>query len=392
MRSNRIPAALVAGLLLLLAPSARAVCDDSGIPVGVEIAELTLPLGTVCIELLGTDAPLHVDNFVHYIDNQAMVGSFFHRSVPGFIVQGGGFIVGASDYEAIPATNGTVTNEPCTLDIPDPLNPGSQICSERGNERGTVALAKLGGDPNSGTTNWFINLADNRSNLDNQNGGFTVFGRVLGGGMDVVDAMAALPTASQDDLAWMESALQTSSGFPIPLQQASLSSGADAVGCWDPSVQTTALDDTQLPGLVGLAPDPSNPTIPFETQSTTCATEFLADPLTFVGNPTPGIPGGCPFDLLTVRTTGPQSLGIVGGTASFWVLSCADQQQTLTDRDVWQTGFQTHFNQQLVTINAASVLTTPVPALPKIGAVLLAAALLGMAVRMLRRSGRSDDR
>jgi hypothetical protein len=97
VRPNRIPAALVAGLLLLLAPSARAVCDDSGIPVGVEIAELTLPLGTVCIELLGTDAPLHVDNFVHYIDNQAMVGSFFHRSVPGFIVQGGGFIVGASD-------------------------------------------------------------------------------------------------------------------------------------------------------------------------------------------------------------------------------------------------------------------------------------------------------
>ena len=310
-------------------------CDLTGVVVGNEVVELATPLGSVCVELFHQQAALTVENFLHYVTSGALVGTFFHRSVPDFIVQGGGFALGASDYEAIPATNGPVPNEPCTLDTPDPLNLAGQICSQRGNERGTLALAKLGGDPNSGTTNWFINLADNRSNLDNQNGGFSVFGKVIGTGMTTSDAIAALPTASQDDLAWMESAFQTSPSFPIPLLQAPLDSSADRGGCWNPALQVTALDDTLLPTLAGLGPDPSNATLPFETLSTFCAAPFANDPATFVGNPTPGLPGGCPFDLLTVATTGPRSLGFVGATPSFWTLSCASQQQALADRAIF---------------------------------------------------------
>jgi len=138
------------------------------------------PLGDIEIELFDEVAPGTVENFLNYVNDGDYENSFVHRSVPGFVIQGGGF-----NFEA--GLQGTV-----------PTDPPIQNEFNRSNVRGTVAMAKLGGDPDSATSQWFINLADNSASLDGgdgQGGGFfTVFGQVVGDGMEVADAIAALPS------------------------------------------------------------------------------------------------------------------------------------------------------------------------------------------------------
>jgi cyclophilin family peptidyl-prolyl cis-trans isomerase len=115
-----------------------------------------------------------------------LASSFIHRSVSGFVVQGGGFI-------------GTVNPAQPPYAQPTPVPTFSPIHNEPGisNKIGTIAMAKLDGQPNSATSQWFVNLANNGgppANLDTTNGGFTVFGHVTGVGMTIVNAIAALPT------------------------------------------------------------------------------------------------------------------------------------------------------------------------------------------------------
>ena len=133
-------------------------------------------LGDFDVELFDEETPITVANFVGIVNRGDYDNTFFHRSVPGFIVQGGGFQ--ATTQDEIPSVD-PIMNEPGIS-----------------NTRGTIAMAKLGDDPDSATTQWFFNLGDNSENLDNQNGGFTAFGRVLGNGMSVVDAIAALPVVN----------------------------------------------------------------------------------------------------------------------------------------------------------------------------------------------------
>jgi len=126
----------------------------------------------------GEGAPATVANFANYVEDGDYLNSIIHRSVPGFIVQGGGFNINELEVGLVPA------DEPVV----------NEFSAERSNLRGTIALAKLGSDPNSGTNQWFFNLADNAANLDNQNGGFTVFGEVLSeADLEPIDAIADLP-------------------------------------------------------------------------------------------------------------------------------------------------------------------------------------------------------
>lgn len=156
------------------------------------VTNFTLPgqsqPGVIQIQLFDDKAPETVANFLRYLNNPNKSadydGVIFHRLVQGFVLQGGGF--NASDFldQKHLSTFPTVHNEY------DPNDP------ERSNIVQTVAMAKVasgtGGGPNSASSEFFINLADNSSNLNAQNGGFTVFGRVTDASMPVVNAIAGL--------------------------------------------------------------------------------------------------------------------------------------------------------------------------------------------------------
>ncbi len=147
------------------------------------VARMKTSLGVVDIQLFDSAAPLTVANFLNYVNSGVYNRSFIHRSVPGFVIQGGAI--------ALTGTNNTlttiVTNPPVT----------NEFSPSRPNVRGTIAMAKVSDDPNSATSQWFFNLGDNSATLDaRNNGGFTVFGQVIGKGMSVVDAIGALPLLS----------------------------------------------------------------------------------------------------------------------------------------------------------------------------------------------------
>ncbi len=155
----------------------------SSISLGSTILRFDTSLGNIDVRLFQTATPLSKANFMNYVNDDDFDGSFFHRApktaTGTFVVQGGGFNLAGGSATAIP-TDAPVQNEPGISNL-----------------KYTLAYAKLGGDPNSATSGFFFNMEDNSSNLDNQNGGFTVFGRIVAG-FDVIDAIADLDIADLD--------------------------------------------------------------------------------------------------------------------------------------------------------------------------------------------------
>jgi peptidyl-prolyl cis-trans isomerase A (cyclophilin A) len=131
-------------------------------------------MGNFCMDLMPEVASKTVANFLHYVADGDYDNTFIQRSEPGFVVQGGG-------VRTVPML------------APVPSDPAVENEYSTPNTRGTVALAKLDGDPNSGTNQWFVNLADNTDILGtDNNGGFTVFAKVRDADMAVFDQIAAL--------------------------------------------------------------------------------------------------------------------------------------------------------------------------------------------------------
>ncbi|MGQ0523058.1 MAG: peptidylprolyl isomerase [Betaproteobacteria bacterium] len=139
--------------------------------------ELKTSAGTIVLELYPDRAPETVKNFQHYVESGHYNGTVFHRVIPGFMIQGGGF---TADLGHKP------TREP----IKNEANNGLK------NVVGTIAMARTR-EPHSATSQFFINVADNPA-LDFQDGnfGYWVFGKVVSG-MDVVQRIVAVPTTAR---------------------------------------------------------------------------------------------------------------------------------------------------------------------------------------------------
>jgi cyclophilin family peptidyl-prolyl cis-trans isomerase len=140
-------------------------------------ARMATSKGNVDIVLYSITTPQTVANFLAYNYSDVL----FHRAPPGFVVQGGGYRTYAAPdvFEHI-ATSAPVPNEPGIA-----------------NTFGTVAMAKVADDPDSATSEFFFNVGNNSANLDNQNGGFTVFGRIATPSLGTtVAALASVPTAN----------------------------------------------------------------------------------------------------------------------------------------------------------------------------------------------------
>jgi cyclophilin family peptidyl-prolyl cis-trans isomerase len=141
------------------------------------VVEVTTNHGTFTIQLDPAKAPKSVDNFLRYVDSKHYDGTVFHRVIPTFMIQGGGF-------------DQKLEKRPVQAPIQNEADNGLQ------NTRGTVAMARTN-DPHSATSQFFVNVTDNAF-LDHQaksgpGWGYTVFGKVIDG-MDAVDKIKAVKT------------------------------------------------------------------------------------------------------------------------------------------------------------------------------------------------------
>jgi peptidyl-prolyl cis-trans isomerase A (cyclophilin A) len=167
---------LLAVPVVLNAQSASKDASPSPAPAPQVVLHTTQ--GDITMELYPDKAPKSVANFLQYVHDGFYAGTVFHRAIPGYLVQGGLYTRDLQPRRTRPAI-------------------ASEADNGLSNLRGTVAVAR-GADPNSGTSQFFFNLVDNRR-LDfvgSQSGltwGYAVFGKVVKG-MDVVDKIAALPT------------------------------------------------------------------------------------------------------------------------------------------------------------------------------------------------------
>ena len=165
-------------LAVLIAAMTSATAEDSGPRITFETTE-----GNFVIELFPDEAPLSSANFLQYAKDGHFNGTIFHRVIPGFVIQGGGF-------------DQNMTRKSTRKPIENEAHNGLK------NLRGTLSMARTS-DPHSATSQFFVNLVDNdfldHSSKTPRGWGYAVFGRVIEG-MDTIDKVAAVETGRIDGM------------------------------------------------------------------------------------------------------------------------------------------------------------------------------------------------
>lgn len=162
-------------LMLALLCASPVLGKDAPLVGKNPLVEIDTSLGNITVELFAKEAPLSVKNFLEYTEKGHYNGTVFHRVIAGFMIQGGGLTA-----EMAPKPTGA------------PIK--NEAANGLKNDRGTLSMARSG-DPDSATSQFFINVVDNNGlNRPNPDGhGYAVFGKVIKG-MDVVDKIAATKT------------------------------------------------------------------------------------------------------------------------------------------------------------------------------------------------------
>jgi cyclophilin family peptidyl-prolyl cis-trans isomerase len=174
------PLSLFAFLLSFQAVGAAEPAPPTPAP-GNPVAVISTSLGEITVELFKDRAPASVENFLQYVSDRFYEGTVFHRVIPGFMIQGGGFT---------PDMVEKATRPPIRNEAANGLN----------NVRGTLGMARTRA-LRSATSQFYINVADNRARLDHRgyspdDFGYAVFGRVLSG-IEVADRIAAMETGTR---------------------------------------------------------------------------------------------------------------------------------------------------------------------------------------------------
>jgi|WetSurMetagenome_2_1015567.scaffolds.fasta_scaffold07651_2 cyclophilin family peptidyl-prolyl cis-trans isomerase len=176
MKASKLLSVMLLGVLATSFAGVGSLCAQE--KAGNPMVLVKTSMGSFKIELFAKEAPLTVKNFLNYVDKKFYDGTIFHRVVPGFVIQGGGF-----DKNMVQKT----TLAPITNEAKNGLK----------NLRGTLSMARTP-DINSATSQFFVNLKDNAvlDHASEAQYGYAVFGKVVQG-MDVVDKIAAVATGNK---------------------------------------------------------------------------------------------------------------------------------------------------------------------------------------------------